>query len=344
VRLYNHALSANQIQADMSKAIGATTNGALTVQNLRAPLELGNILSVLSKVILPLSSDRRQASAGSAASRASATVRAISSLLTSAHLEIGELMVDHRWARVDFSKPFTDPVVVAKALSYRDAILTVVGIHQAGATGFELRLQPWDEHSRPQTPETVGYLVIERGRFRLADDTSLESGRVATDPAYPVHSIAFSQPFRVAPVVVTALPNVQDSMAVTGRPAHVSKKGLKFHLQSPQRPPRLDALQAISYVAWEPSSGTLDGLVFAVDATRVRTREQFQTISYRQIFATAPVFLADVRSSRGGSPIAVRWDQKDLEGIDVMIDDALDLDAEGDKTQHTDVIGYMLIR
>jgi hypothetical protein len=49
VRLYNHALSANQIQADMSEAIGATTDGALRVQNLRAPLKLGNILSALAR-------------------------------------------------------------------------------------------------------------------------------------------------------------------------------------------------------------------------------------------------------------------------------------------------------
>jgi hypothetical protein len=101
-------------------------------------------------------------------------------------------VADQQWRRVDFSKPFTDPVVVAKALSYRDAIPAVVEIRQTSATGFELRLQPWGKRSRPQSPETVGYLVIERRRFRLADGTSLESGRVATDPAYPMYSIAFS--------------------------------------------------------------------------------------------------------------------------------------------------------
>ena len=38
----------------------------------------------------------------------------------------------------------------------------------------------------------------------IADGAALESGSVDTDPAYPVHSIAFGQPFRGIPVVVTA--------------------------------------------------------------------------------------------------------------------------------------------
>jgi hypothetical protein len=245
---------------------------------------------------------------------------------------------------VDFSKPFTDPVVVAKASSSRDAVSMAVGIRQTDATGFELRLQQWAERSRPQTPEAVGYLVVERGRFRLEDGTFLESGTVDSSLAYPVHSIAFSQLSRMAPVVMTAFANVQDSMAVTGWPAHISQEGLQFHLRSPKCPPHFNAPQTISYMAWELSTGTLDGLAFEVDTMRVRTRKRFQTIPYRQNFATTPVFLADIQSSRGSGPISVRWDEKDLEGIGVMIDDALDLDTRGNKTQRTDVIGYVLIR
>jgi hypothetical protein len=69
-------------------------------------------------------------------------------------------------------------------------------MRQTDVTGFALRLQQWDESSRSHVSETVGYLVIERGRFRLVDGTSLETGTVDTDPEYPVHSIAFSQAFR----------------------------------------------------------------------------------------------------------------------------------------------------
>jgi PKD repeat protein len=344
IRIYNRALPASEIKNDMNKAIGASTSGALTVQNPRLPLRLRDLLSALGKSTLPLDSARQQMANGTSASRASTTITSTSGLLTSDHVEVGEVVIDYQWKRVDLSKPFTDPIVVAKALSYHDATPAVVGIRQTDATGFELRLQPWDESSRAPTPEMVGYLVIERGRFQLADGTSLESGTVDTDPAYPVHSMAFSQPFRIAPAVMTATTTVQEAIVVTGRPMRVSKQGLQFHLQGRGRSHPLDGLQTVSYVAWEPSSGNLDGLVFEVDTTRTMTREQFQTISYQQSFATAPVFLADIQSSRGGNPINVRWDQKDLEGIGMKIDDAPDLDAEGAETHDTDVVGYILIR
>ena len=344
VRVYNRALPASEIQGDMGRAIGTNINGALTVQNRRAPLKLGDILSTLGKATPPLGRAGQQVANGSSTSRASTGITATSGLLTSDHIEIGELVADHQWKRMDFNKPFTDPIVVAKALSYRDGTPAVVGIRQTDATGFELRLQTWDESSRAPTPETVGFLVIERGRFQLADGTSLESGTIDTDLAYPVHSLAFSQPFRVAPAVMTATSTVQDAMVVTGRPMRVSKQGLQFHLQGLGRSHPLDGLQTFSYVAWEPSSGSLDGLVFEVETTRTMTREQFQTIPYHQTFTTAPVFLAEIQSSRGGNPINVRWDQKDLESIDMKIDDVPDLDAEGAETQDTDVVGYILIR
>jgi hypothetical protein len=130
---------------------------------------------------------------------------------------------------------FTDSVVVAKALSYRDAALAVVKVRQTHATGFELHLQLGDESSCSHTSETGGYLVIERGRFRIADGTSLESGTVDTDPAYPEYSIAFSQAFRGVQVVMTGLTNTQEPMAVTGRPTLISEKGLQFQLR-PQGP------------------------------------------------------------------------------------------------------------
>jgi hypothetical protein len=92
-----------------------------------------------------------------------------------------------------------------------------------------------------------------------------------------------------------------------------------------------------------PSTGTFDGLAFEVNKTRSVTRGQFSTISFKEIFANAPVFLADIQSG-GGSPINVRRDQKDLIGVDVKIDDAPDLNADGAKPQNTDVVGYILIR
>jgi hypothetical protein len=83
-------------------------------------------------------------------------------------------------------------------------------------------------------------------------------------------------------------------MAVTGRPTLISEKGFQFQLQPKGISASLGALQTISYVAWEPSMGTFDGLTFEVNKTPSVTRGQFSTLIFEEIFADGPVFLADI--------------------------------------------------
>ena len=51
-----------------------------------------------------------------------------------------------------------------------------------------------------------------------------------------------------------------------------------------------------------------------------------------------------MQSSYGGSPINVRREHKDLGRVDLKLDDAPDLNAEGATSQNTDVVGYIVIR
>jgi hypothetical protein len=346
VRIYDRALSALEIQADKNLPLSLPLLGTGSLLAASSePVFTDEVDQAGVAIGLVSVGPETQRSADRASTDGQSQVLTTSAEpLTSAHLDIGELDVDQSWKRVKLRQPFVDPVVIAKSLSSREAEPAVVRVRHVEQTGFEISLQSWDESSQPLAAETVGYLVIERGRFRLGDGTFVESGTVDTDPAYPVHSIAFSQPFRAAPVVMTTLITVEDAMAVTSRPARVSRDGMQLQLLSQGLSSQGDALQPVSYIAWASSTGTLDGLVFEVDTVQAVSRQQFQTIPYHQSFANPPVFVADIQSSRGGSPINVRWDEKDLEGIEIMIDDAPDLDVEGSETQDTDVVGYILIQ
>ena len=344
VRVYNRALEAFEIQSNMGIPVGSAASSALTVQNQGIQLNTSSISSTLGQSTTPFASSKQQTANGSSALNITTTNTTTTDLLTSDHLEVGELAVDHQWKRVDLSKPFTDPVVVAKAISARDAAPAVVGIRQIDATGFELRLWPWADSSQSRSPETVGYLVIERGRFRLADGTSVESGTIDTNAAHPAYSLAFAQPFQSAPVVITALVNIPDQTAVTGWPTRISEKGFQFQLHPQGSSPSLDAVQSVGYVAWERSTGTLGGLTFEVDRAKGVTPGQFSPLTFKEVFAGPPVFLADVQSGPGGSPINVRWEHKDLGGVDVTIDDESDLAADGAKLEDRQDVGYILIQ
>ena len=101
-------------------------------------------------------------------------------------------------------------------------------------------------------------------------------------------------------------------------------------------------LALISYIAWEPSAGGIDGLSFEVGKTHQVTRHQFQTILFQEIFAEPPIFLADIQNTRGGNPLNLRWEARDLDGIAVKIDDEPP-DQEAPE-QSADEVGYIVIR
>jgi PKD repeat protein len=344
VRIYDRALSASEIQSDRTSALPTPSTTAPSVALSHVAFESDGAGAGLAAGVASVTPKRPAAAEASASASDAETLSASPELLAPEHLEIGEVEADQVWKRVELRRQFADPVVVAKALSYREADPAVVRIRQVTPTGFEISLQPWDDVHSSHAPEAVGYLVIERGRFRLADGTAIESGTVDTDPAYPRHSIAFSQSFRAAPVVMTAVSGVHDANAVTGRPARISKKGFQFHLQRQGLVPSLDVAQTLSFVAWEPSAGSLGGLVFEVNKTGQVRRDQFSAIAFQETFPGSPVFLADLQASGGGSPLNLRWEHKDLAGVDVKIDAVQDLERDGAEPQGVAVVGYILIR
>jgi PKD repeat protein len=342
VRIYNRALSASEIQSDRSTALPTPITAAQLVSRGEGlfkgdEAEVG--LAVGAALVLPQKrSDTDKDSLASDARLASAAAEP----LLAQHLEIGEVEIDQTWKRIELRQPFTNPIVVAKALSYRESDPAVIRVRHISQTGFEISLQSQGT-GHPRAPEAVGYLVIERGRFRLPDGTSLESGTVDADAAYPKHAIAFSQPFRLTPVVMTAVASDHDASTAVGQPTSVSKRGFQFLLRQPETS-GIDVARVVSYIAWEPSTGKLDGLAFEVDRTAHLRGDQFATISFKGSFAAVPVFLAELQGSANGVPLNVRWDHKDLEGIDVKIEEVDSREGSGTTAQGLSVVGYILIR
>ena len=77
---------------------------------------------------------------------------------------------------------------------------------------------------------------------------------------------------------------------------------------------KLRMLPTISYIAWEPSSGTIGNLTFEVEKTDDGIKHYWQTIVYNETFINLPVFLADMQTSNGGNTANLRWQDKDLFG------------------------------
>jgi hypothetical protein len=156
-------------------------------------------------------------------------------------------------------------------------------------------------------------------------------------------SVAFRDKFNVVPVVITAIASMSNEDPFTIRPKDVSKEGFEFRLQQKQSNQQGPTAETASYIAWEPSSGTLDNVTFEVGTTSQVTSAQFHAIEFTETFVNPPVLLADVQMARGGDLLDVRWTQKDIRGTAVnIIREEQDHDAHA--AESTGVVGYIVIR
>ena len=254
-------------------------------------------------------------------------------------LEIGEININNKWTEVEFEKTFSDPVVVAKGISYNGSQPAVLRIKNIDNNGFEIRIQEWDYLDGRHLYETVGYTVVEAGTYILPDDTMIEAGHFETDNTKSFITVSFGQPFNQTPVVIACITTYNGSDTVTGRIRNITAEGFQFLMQEQEANKRSHLTEQISYLAWEPSSGRLNNLSFEITKTEDVMKHTFKSIDFPELFNQAPVFIADMQTCDGKDTASLRWDNKDLYGVDVKIEEEKSRDSE---IRHTsEIVGYM---
>ncbi len=252
----------------------------------------------------------------------------------------GDIQIDHNWTRVEFEKPFENPVVVAGPISLNGGDPAVIRIRNVDSTGFEIRLQEWDYLDGSHATETVSYLVMEAGSYTLDDGTKIEAAVMTTSAVASFQQIDFSRPFSVAPVVMSTLTSFNEAETVTGRIKQITTDGFSYRMQEQEANARQHATETLSYIAWEPSSGDVGDFTYLVDRSADAVKHKNYPISFKTTFASSPVFLADMQTADGGDTASVRYLTKDGFFADVLVDEEQSRDTE---TNHTsEVVGYML--
>jgi hypothetical protein len=241
---------------------------------------------------------------------------------------------------VELSESFRNPIVIAKSISHNGSDPAVVRIRRADENGFEIRLQEWDYLGGSHVEETVGYLVMEAGSHTLEDGTKVEAGMFETNKTNGSETINFSRSFQELPVVITSILSFNDDDTVTGRISDIDTKGFEFLLQEQERNSKKHATETIGYIAWEPSMGGVDDIIFEVGKTGNSVDHEFYTIQFAQHFKTTPMFIADMQTGNGMDTANVRWQNKNADAVEVQIDEE---QSKNDETVHfNEVVGYMV--
>jgi hypothetical protein len=257
----------------------------------------------------------------------------------SPRVESGDVIVDHTWQRVTFQRPFVDPIVVAASLSRNGSNPAVVRLQNVDPTGFDIRVQEWDYLDGTHTSETAGYIVLERGSYILPDGTRIEAEDFMTIQTDDFRSVDFVQPFRSVPVVLTAITSMHGADTVTGRVRYVGRHSFEFQMQEQEGNAASHGAEIITYIAWEPSAGTLKGRTYEVAMLPERLTHLWESLEFTSFFTTPPVFLAATQTVRGGNTAAIRWRNKDAVGVEIKVQEERSQDWE---LRHSpEVIGYI---
>jgi hypothetical protein len=255
-------------------------------------------------------------------------------------LESGQVLVNDTWRRVEFGAPFVDPVVVAKPLSFNESDPAVVRIQNVNSTGFDIRVQEWSYLDGWHADEVVGYVVMEHGSYTLADGTLIEAGSFETDMTGSYDLLPFNMPFNTAPVVLAAASTFNGPDPVSTRVHNIDTQGFEFGMQEEENFLPEHPIETISYIAWEPSAGTFNGLTFEVN-TAQNVTDAWTHIQFGVPFTASPVFLASIWTSNDVDTATLRWQNKDFSGVEVKVEEERSLDNE---TSHaTEVVGYIAI-
>ncbi len=253
-------------------------------------------------------------------------------------IEIGEAIINHNWQRVSFTTTFYDPVVVANPLSLNGADPATVRIRNLDSTGFEIRLQEWEYLDVGHLLEQVGYLVMERGDFRLPDGTRVSAGSFEKGGC-SFSSVFFNQPFGIAPIIVVGVTTFNESVAVTGRIQKINKNGFEYMLQEQELNFQDHGMETISYIAWEPSSGTFNGINYEINAINNLVTHNTYVKDFSNPFMSTPILLADMQTTNGGDTANLRLTNKDSYSFGILVDEE---QSKDDEISHiTESIGYM---
>ena len=253
-------------------------------------------------------------------------------------LEIGEVEINHNWEFVAFTKTYVHPVVVARTASLNGGDPGVVRVKNVSPNGFEVRFQEWDYRDGWHLYETVGYMVMEAGHHVLPNGIHVEAGTF--ESSRTKKTVSFEGEFNQIPVVISGVITENELDAVTGRLSNISLNAFDIVLQEQEANKYGHyTVEKVSYIAWEPSSGEVDGMNYIVDSTFDEVTHAFYYIPFYPLFENAPVFVADMQTTDGGNSCNVRWQNKDGEGIEVQIDEDQSGDSEVSHT--TEVVGFM---
>jgi hypothetical protein len=263
------------------------------------------------------------------------------------NIEIGEISIDQNWATVPFKNTFSLPVVIAGPPTANDAAQVLVRIRNISKTGFEIRLQEKDSPNGEHIPETISYMVIEKGTYTLDNGSKLEAGNFTGSNSYEQISLQLLYDF--PPVILTQVITENGPDSVSGRIRNINQYSFEFKQQGIQETTDAPIPETISetisetigYIAWEPGKGEVSGLAYEIGTTAKRVTRNWFDLNFESKFQDLPFFIAAMQSYAGSDITTVRIQNLSQTTIQIKTEKGESEDSHA--WQNEEAVGYFTI-
>ncbi len=256
------------------------------------------------------------------------------------NIEIGTVSIDQEWVRVPFKNTFTEPIVVASPPTVNETQPALVRIRNIDTEGFEIRIQEWDYLDGSHAPETVSYLVLEKGIYTLDNGIKVEAGSFTGSTSFK--QVTLKQTYNDIPVILTQVMTDNGTDAITNRVQNIDKLSFSHKIQEQESTQsKHPEAETIGYIAWEPGQGEAYGLLFETGITARKVNQRWFNLTFQTAFPDLPFFFADMQTTYDNDTAAVRTQNMSQTGTQIEIEEEQSSDR---RTSHSnEVIGYFTI-
>lgn len=272
--------------------------------------------------------------------------------------EVGSTTVDSAGVTVSLAHTYTNPVVIAEAVTGDSAggstnRPAAAIITATTSTSFDVRIQEPDNEADDHGSEVVSYIVMERGAHTLPDGTRVDVG-TNTISDYYGNAVAgtsdatctFTQSFSEAPVVLSALQSDNNTGTpdfLTASQLSITSSDFSCSIEVPDGESNAPTSpETYGWIAIERGSFTNNGINFEASTTTQTvtgwTDTPWDSLSFGlEYFSAPPALLASKQTREGAEGGWVRYDVLSAGSVLVAIDERDD----GERSHTGEEVGYI---
>ena len=180
---------------------------------------------------------------------------------------------------------------------------------------------------------------MEKGFYTMDNGINIEAGSFSGASRF--QKITLQQPYAQIPVILTQIITENDTSAVTGRIQNSDQSAFEYKLQEQESTKNAHAKETISYIAWEPGKGEIEGLLFETGLTLESVTDNGENLTFQTAFQAPPLFIAGMQTYEDRDTATLRTQSISRSAVEVKAEEE---QSKNSKIDHDgEVVGYLVI-